>query len=130
MLASISAAAKAEAEWSPLCLFKALLVATSYGLSDVRLAEALDDRAYWTPRKTSPVEALCESICLRMGAGSMRGQAGFFDIDERLKNLSAKGDDLQRLKGLVDFEMFRPACPQAVPRLDRGKGGRPPWITC
>ena len=28
----------------------------------------------------------------------MRGQAGFFDIDERLKDLSAKGDDLERLK--------------------------------
>jgi hypothetical protein len=24
--------------------------------------------------------------------GAMRGQAGFFDIDERLKELSAKGD--------------------------------------
>lgn len=32
----------------------------------------------------------------------MRGQAGFFDIDERLKDLSAKGDDLERLKGLID----------------------------
>ena len=44
----------------------------------------------------------------------MRGQAGFFDIDERLSDLSAKGDDLERLKGLVDFEMFRPALGQAV----------------
>jgi len=26
----------------------------------------------------------------------MRGQAGFFDVDERLKELSAKGDDLPR----------------------------------
>ena len=57
----------------------------------------------------------------------MRGQAGFFDIDERLSDLSAKGDDLERLKGLVDFEMFRPALCQAVPRSDRGKGGRPPF---
>ena len=57
----------------------------------------------------------------------MRGQAGFFDIDERLRDLSAKCDDLERLKGLVDFEMFRPALRQAVPRSDRGKGGRPPF---
>ncbi len=57
----------------------------------------------------------------------MRGQAGFFDIDERLKDLSAKGDDLERLKGLIDFEMFRPALRQAVLRSDRSKGGRPPF---
>ncbi len=38
----------------------------------------------------------------------MRGQAGFFDVDERLKELSAKGDDLERLNGIVDFEAFRP----------------------
>ena len=57
----------------------------------------------------------------------MRGQAGFFDIDERLNDLSAKGDDLERLKGLVDFGMFRAALQQAVPRSDRGKGGRPPF---
>ena len=57
----------------------------------------------------------------------MRGQTGFFDIDERLKDLSAKGDDLERLKGLVDFEMFRPALRRAVPRSDGAKGGRPPF---
>lgn len=57
----------------------------------------------------------------------MCGQAGFFDIDERLKDLSAKGDDLERLKGLVDFEMFRPVLRQAVPRSDGSKGGRPPF---
>ena len=38
----------------------------------------------------------------------MRGQAGFFDIEERLKELSTKGDTLERLSGLVDFELFRP----------------------
>ena len=54
----------------------------------------------------------------------MRGQAGFFDIDERLKDLSAKGDDLNRLKDLVDFEMFRAALRDAVPRSNGSKGGR------
>jgi transposase, IS5 family len=55
----------------------------------------------------------------------MRGQAGFFDIDERLKQLSAKGDNLERLNAVVDFELFRADLEQAVPRSDRAKGGRP-----
>ena len=50
---------------------------------------------------------------------------GFFDVDLRLAELSAKGDDLERVKGLVDFEMFRPALEGAIPRADRSKGGRP-----
>jgi transposase, IS5 family len=52
---------------------------------------------------------------------------GFFDVDERLSALSAKGDDLERVKSLVDFEMFRPALEMVVPRADRSKGGRPPF---
>jgi IS5 family transposase len=52
---------------------------------------------------------------------------GFFDVDDRLAELSAKGDDLERVKALVDFEMFRPALEAAVPRADRSKGGRPPF---
>ena len=55
------------------------------------------------------------------------GMPGFFDIDERLKELSSKGDDLERIKGLVDFEIFRPALEAAVPRASRAKGGRPPF---
>ncbi len=45
LLAPISAAAKGEQGWPPLCLLKALLLARWYDLSDVKLAEALDDRA-------------------------------------------------------------------------------------
>ena len=44
-LAGISAAAKGEPGWPPLALFRALLLARWHDLSDVRLAEALDDRA-------------------------------------------------------------------------------------
>jgi IS5 family transposase len=55
----------------------------------------------------------------------MRGQGGFFDIDERLRELSAKGDDLERLNAIVDFELFRPDLARAVPRSDGSKGGRP-----
>jgi transposase, IS5 family len=52
---------------------------------------------------------------------------GLFDFDERLAELSAKGDDLERLNAIVDFEMFRPALEAAIPRADRSKGGRPPF---
>jgi transposase, IS5 family len=44
-LVGISAAAKGEPGWPPLALFRALLLATWHDLSDIRLAEALDDRA-------------------------------------------------------------------------------------
>src|SRR5215210_257785 len=57
----------------------------------------------------------------------MRGQAGFFDVDERLKDLSAKGDHLERLSAIVDFELFRLDLTRAVPRSDGSKGGRPPF---
>jgi IS5 family transposase len=52
-------------------------------------------------------------------------QPGFFDVDARLRELSAKGDDLERIARLVDFEMFRPDLERAVPRSDGSKGGRP-----
>lgn len=52
-------------------------------------------------------------------------QPGFFDVDSRLRELSAKGDDLERISALVDFELFRPDLVQAVPRSDGAKGGRP-----
>jgi IS5 family transposase len=57
----------------------------------------------------------------------MRGQAGFFDLDERLSELSAKGDDLEQLNAIIDFDLFRPDLARAVPRADRSKGGRPPF---
>jgi transposase, IS5 family len=44
-LAPIYASAKGEQAWPPLSLFKALLLAVWYDLSDVKLAGALDDRA-------------------------------------------------------------------------------------
>ena len=57
----------------------------------------------------------------------MGHQPGFFDIEERLAGLSKKGDELERLCALVDFEAFRPELERAVPRADRAKGGRPPF---
>lgn len=49
----------------------------------------------------------------------MRGQPGFFELDGRLKDLSAKGDALERLSAIVDFELFRPDLSRTVPRSDR-----------
>jgi transposase, IS5 family len=57
-------------------------------------------------------------------------QPGFFDVEDRLRELSAKGDDLERIAALVDFEKFRPDLERAVPRADGAKGGRPPSTTC
>jgi hypothetical protein len=60
----------------------------------------------------------------------MRGQGGFFDVDDRLKELSAKGDDLERLNAIVDFEVFRPALARAVPRSDGSKVAARHSTTC
>jgi IS5 family transposase len=45
VLAPLYPSAKGEKAWPPLAMFKALLLATWYDLSDVMLAEALSDRA-------------------------------------------------------------------------------------
>ncbi|WP_246777003.1 transposase [Microvirga sp. VF16] len=66
-MADIYAAAKGEPAWPPLALFRALLLAVWYDLSDVKLAEALEDRASFrrfcgfaaheaTPERTAFVE--------------------------------------------------------------------------
>lgn len=45
LLDPIYSATKGEPAWPPLAMFKALLLSVWYDLSDVKLAEALDDRA-------------------------------------------------------------------------------------
>lgn len=52
-------------------------------------------------------------------------QFGLFDLDERLAKLSEKGDRLEELGSVVDFEQFRRLLEQAVHRADRSRGGRP-----
>jgi IS5 family transposase len=54
-------------------------------------------------------------------------QYGFFDIQERLKKISERGDPLEALARTVDFEDFRSLLEKAVPRADRSRGGRPPF---
>jgi hypothetical protein len=57
----------------------------------------------------------------------MVSQPGFFDADQRLQALSAAGDPLERLRAVVEFELFRPELETAIPRADRSRGGRPPY---
>jgi transposase, IS5 family len=57
----------------------------------------------------------------------MAKQPGFFDADERLQALSAAGDPLERLRAVIDFELFRPELEAALARADRSRGGRPPY---
>lgn len=57
----------------------------------------------------------------------MRRQAGFFDVDDRLKRLSDLGDQLEAFRAAVDFEMFRPDLDAALAYSDGAQGGRPPF---
>lgn len=59
----------------------------------------------------------------------MRGQAGFWDIDERYARLSASGDPLEKLNMVVPWEIFRKPLDKALKRSDRARGGRPPYDT-
>ncbi|QND69598.1 IS5 family transposase (plasmid) [Mesorhizobium loti] len=56
----------------------------------------------------------------------MRGQAGFWDIDERYVRLSEAGDPLEKLNAVVPWEVFRKPLGKALKRSDGAKGGRPP----
>ena len=57
----------------------------------------------------------------------MRGQAGFWDVDERYERLSASGDPLEKLNTVVPWEVFRKPLAKALKRCDGAKGGRPPF---
>jgi transposase, IS5 family len=51
---------------------------------------------------------------------------GLFDVGERLVELSAKGDDLERVKSLIDFGMFREALELRFHARIVRKGDPPP----
>lgn len=55
----------------------------------------------------------------------MPGQSGFWGFEDRLKELSAEGDPLEKLCETVDFEIFRPILAKALRRSHRSNGGRP-----
>ena len=57
----------------------------------------------------------------------MKGQVGFFDVDQRLQRLSDLGDQLEAYAATVDFEIFRLPLEAALAYADGVKGGRPPY---
>src|SRR5262245_6708302 len=57
----------------------------------------------------------------------MRGQAGFWDVDERYARLSEAGDPLEKLNSVVAWEMFRKPLAKALKRSDGSNGGRSPY---
>lgn len=57
----------------------------------------------------------------------MKGQLGFFDLEDRYAQLSKSGDPLEKLAQEVDFEPFRYRLNKVLKRADGGKGGRPPY---
>ena len=52
---------------------------------------------------------------------------GLFDVEERLQQLSAIGDQLEAHAVVVDFEQFREPLERALGYADGPKGGRPPY---
>jgi IS5 family transposase len=60
----------------------------------------------------------------------MVDQPVFFDLSDRLWDLLAKGDDLERIAALVDFTQFRSELESAVSRSHGSKGAAQPSIAC
>ena len=58
----------------------------------------------------------------------MTGQKGFWDIEDRLAELSAEGDPLEKLAATVNFELFRPILLRALRQSGPSRLGRPPFL--
>jgi IS5 family transposase len=54
-------------------------------------------------------------------------QRGFFDENDRLKELSLLGDPLERLNLVINWESFRPKLTRVFKKEAKGPGGRPPY---
>lgn len=54
-------------------------------------------------------------------------QRGFFDENDRLKELSLLGDPLERLNLVISWESFRPKLTKVFKKEAKGPGGRPPY---
>ncbi len=57
----------------------------------------------------------------------MRGEPGFFDVDDRLRRLSDLGDQLEAFSAAVDFEVLRAELLAVLGYSDGVQGGRPPF---
>jgi hypothetical protein len=54
-------------------------------------------------------------------------QHGFFDENDRLKELSKLGDPLEGLNKYIDWEQFRGILTRIFRKKPEGPGGRPPF---
>lgn len=120
-LSVVHAAPVGEASWPPLAMFRALLLAVWYDLSDVKLAEALDDRASFrrfcgfsrtepVPERTAFVrfrkelvrhqldEALFEEITAQLTARAVTVKTGTL-VDATVVGSASEGDDDARWSG-------------------------------
>jgi transposase, IS5 family len=121
-LAGIYAAAKGEPAWPPLALFRALLLAVWHDLSDVKLAEALEDRASFrrfcgfsapepTPERTAFVRfraelvrrgldrTLFEAVTRQLEAKGVAVRAGTLVDATLIASASIRHDDEARWAG-------------------------------
>jgi IS5 family transposase len=118
VMVDISASRLGEQGWPPLCLLKALVLSRWYDLSDVKLAEALDDRASFrrfcgfsrgepTPERTAYVrfrkslvalglsEQLFEAITAQLLARHIQVKQGTL-VDATIIASASKKDDEAR----------------------------------
>ncbi len=121
-LVEIYAAAKGEPAWPPLALFRALLLAIWHDLSDVKLAEALEDRASFrrfcgfsateaTPERTAFVRfraelvrrgldrALFEAVTRQLEAKGVAVRTGTLVDATLIPSASIRHDDEARWAG-------------------------------
>ncbi|MBU6449572.1 MAG: IS5 family transposase [Rhodospirillales bacterium] len=114
ILDDIYSASKGEAAWPPLAMFKAMLLAVWYDLSDVKLSEALDDRASFrrfcgfstqeaTPERTAFVrlrkivaargldKALFDEVARQLKAKAIRVKTGTL-VDATIITAAREGD--------------------------------------
>src|SRR5450432_3219826 len=54
-------------------------------------------------------------------------EVGLFDVEERMERLSEGKDPLVRLKGMIEWDQFRPVLEGALRKEGKGAGGRPPF---
>jgi hypothetical protein len=59
------------------------------------------------------------------GGSDVIGPRRVRDVQDRLRELSAQGDPLEKLATTVDVELFRADLTAALGQRDRSKGGRP-----
>ena len=57
----------------------------------------------------------------------MLGEPGFWNLGERYQRLSAVGDPLEKLNGIIPWSVFEKPLAKALKRSDGSKGGRPPF---